>query len=116
MRDCRVWESEGESGGWSEGPYETGKNREGAKQESLKFGGEREREREEWEQGKLEAILDTGCRGNLCRSWMKWKECRVSLTKPVLVTFLSLGFFIIKNTSLDPTGKAYNAMSSRSTA
>ena len=45
MRDCRVWESEGESGGWSEGQYETGKNREGAKQESLKFGGERERER-----------------------------------------------------------------------
>ena len=44
-RDCRVWESEGENGGWSGGWHETGKNRGGVKQESVMFGGERERER-----------------------------------------------------------------------
>ena len=33
-----------------------GKNREGVKQESVMFGGKRERE--EWEQGNTEAILD----------------------------------------------------------
>ena len=27
--------------------------------------GERERERENWEDGKIEPMLDTGCRGNL---------------------------------------------------
>ena len=44
-RDCRVGKSEGASGGWSVGQYEMGKNGGGDQQESVMFGGERERER-----------------------------------------------------------------------
>ena len=64
-RDCRVGESERASGGCSGGQYETGKNR-GRCQTRISDVWWVKREREEWEQRKIKAILDTGCWGNLC--------------------------------------------------
>ena len=63
-RDCQVVKAEGTRGGWSGGQYGMRKNGGSEQEESVMFGGEREKE--EWEQEKIEAILDTGCWGNLC--------------------------------------------------